>query len=70
MSDKAEGSLSIEQDGMRYEGRWHLADGVVSVYVGDFGPFTTIVGPGGAEIEARRLMREFLEGRRDLERGS
>jgi hypothetical protein len=52
------------EDGVRYEGRWQLEHGVVTVYVGDFGPFATLTSPAGPETVARWLLREFLDGRK------
>ena len=49
------------------EGRWYLENGVVTLYVGDFGPLATLVGGLTPENVARHLMAEFLDGRQTLE---
>lgn len=63
----AEGDVVMAQDGTEYRGHWRLEDGVVSLYVGDHGPFATQAGGLGAEGTARLLMREFLDGRKAQE---
>lgn len=63
-NQKEAGTLKMELDGQTYEASWRLEDGVVSVYVGDFGPLSTLQGGSPAEVIARHLLQEFLEGRR------
>ena len=63
-----EGTVSIEDSsGLPIEGRWYLENGVVTLYVGDFGPFATLVGGQTPESIARHLMGEFLDGRQAQE---
>jgi hypothetical protein len=62
-----EGTVWIEDGGTKLEGHWYLENGIVSVYVGDFGPFATHTSPAGPETVARWLMREFLRGRKKQE---
>jgi hypothetical protein len=63
-----EGTVSIEDStGIPVEGRWYLENGMVTLYVGDFGPLATLVGGSTPESIARHLMREFLEGRQAQE---
>ena len=68
-----EGTLQVERDGHTYHARWVLDDsGVVQVWVGDRGPFTTIVSapgvapnaPPGLSVRrlAMRMAEEFLDG--------
>ena len=59
-----EGDVVLEQDGTEYRGHWRCENGIVSLYVGDFGPISTQAGGLGAEGVARLLMREFLDGRK------
>jgi hypothetical protein len=58
------GIVWMEQDGVTYQGTWRLENGIVSLYVGDFGPMSTQAGSLGAAAVARLLMREFLDGRK------
>ncbi len=59
-----EGTVSLEDStGIAVEGRWYLENGVITLYVGDFGPFATLVGGLTPESVARQLMAEFLAGR-------
>ena len=63
-----EGTVSMEDStGIPVEGRWYLENGMVTLYVGDFGPFATLVGGLTPESVARQLMREFLDGRQAQE---
>jgi hypothetical protein len=61
---KLEGTVWIEEGGTRYEGSWHLENGVVSLYVGDIGPMSTLAGNSPPDTVARWLLREFLDGRK------
>ena len=56
-----------DSTGAPFEGRWYLENGVVTLYVGDFGPFATLVGGLTPESVARHLMAEFLDGRQPQE---
>ena len=50
-----EGTLQVEHEGHTYHARWvHNKSGVVQVWVGDRGPFSTIIGTRGPN-QARRL---------------
>lgn len=63
-----EGTVSMgDSTGIPVEGRWYLENGVVTLYVGDFGPFAALVGGSTPESIARHLMREFLDGRQTQE---
>ena len=64
MAEETAGTVRMEQDATTYEGSWRLESGIVSLYVGDFGPMATQAGNLGAAAVARLLMREFLDGRR------
>lgn len=56
-----------DSTGIPVDGRWYLENGVVTLYVGDFGSFATLVGDSTPESIARHLMREFLDGRQTQE---
>jgi hypothetical protein len=69
-----EGTLQVEHEGQTYHARWILDDtGVVQVWVGDRGPFSTIVDAPGipgttppglsARTLALMMVKEFLVGR-------
>ena len=56
-----------DSTGNPVEGKWYLENGVVTLYVGDFGPFATLVGGLTPENVARHLMAEFLDERQAQE---
>lgn len=57
-----EGDVSIEQDGTTYTGHWRLEKGILSLYVGDYGPMSTHLGSLPPNTLARQLLSEFLNG--------
>jgi hypothetical protein len=67
-SANREGTIWVDDPlGVAHLGRWNLEQGVVSLYVGDFGPMATLVGGLPPESVARMLMRDFLDGRQAQE---
>jgi hypothetical protein len=69
-----EGTIQLEHNGSTYRARWiHDDSDVLSVWPGEFGPISTIVGSRTAdgrpcrhiqpEMLARQMLQEFLEAR-------
>jgi len=60
---KVEGTVVITENHKRYEARYKCVDDLVTIYIGDDGPFTSHSGGLFPETVARMLLREFLDGR-------
>jgi hypothetical protein len=60
---KVEGTVSITENDQRHEARYEWDDDIVTIYIGEFGPYTTHSGGLLPETVARMYLREFLDGR-------
>ena len=54
--------MAFTRGGKTYIGRWILADGMVTVWVGVYGPHSTQLGGMPPEALARLLLNELVDG--------
>ena len=54
--------LSITRNGKTYAGQWIVDDETITVWLGEIGPHSTLLGGTGPEALARQLLNELIDG--------
>ena len=60
--------MALTRDGKTHIGRWALADGMVTVWVGLHGPHSTQLGGMPPEVLARVLLDELMDRTEDRDK--